>query len=291
MRNPSGRYSCRKRARLASLRADPAADQRRRGQTEAWVSIEVSGLVHQYGDLRALDGVSFRVEEGQVFGYLGPNGAGKSTTVRCLLGLQQPTAGTVRIADVDVARDPVAARARVGYVPELTALYEALTPVEHLMFVGRLRQMDDAIIERRGAALLDAFDLRDRANEPIRAFSKGMRQKVALALALVHAPPVLILDEPLSGLDVTSALTLREVVRGFASGGAAVLYSSHVLDVVERICDRAMILKGGRAVAEGTIDELRARTAGTTLAEVFRSVATERDPADRAAELLEALRT
>ena len=253
------------------------------------MTIEVTDLVHEYGDFRALDGVTFRVDPGEVFGYLGPNGAGKSTTVKVLLGLQRPTSGTVRIDGVDVAADPVAAREKVGYVPEVSALYEALTPTEHLQFCGRLRSMPESLIEARSSALLATFDLGERSDEPIRSFSKGMRQKVALALSLLHAPPVLILDEPLSGLDATSALTLREVIRGFASAGSAVLYSSHVLDVVERICDRAIILKEGKVVAHGAISELRAQTEGTSLSEVFRSVATERDPAERARELLDAL--
>lgn len=253
------------------------------------MTIEVKGLSHRYGDLVALDAVSFRVEAGEVFGYLGPNGAGKSTTVRILLGLQAPSAGTVAIAGIDALADPVGARERIGYLAEIVQLYEALTPEEHLQFVGRLRGLADDVIARRTAALLAAFDLAERAREPIRGFSKGMRQKVGLALALLHKPPVLVLDEPLSGLDATAALILKDVIRGLANQGAAVLYCSHVLDVVERLCDRAMILNKGRTVAVGSIEELRAQTQGTTLDEVFRSVATEIDPAERARELLAAL--
>ncbi|MBI4880783.1 MAG: ABC transporter ATP-binding protein [Planctomycetes bacterium] len=253
------------------------------------MAIEVAGLVHEYGDLRALDGVSFRVAEGEVFGCLGPNGAGKSTTVQILLGLLCPTAGRVLVAGIDVAEDPVAARAKIGYLPEVLCLYEALTPEEHVRFAGRLRGLEDAVIERRQRALFSAFDLAERAREPIRTLSKGMRQKVALALAFVHRPPVLLLDEPLAGLDATAALVLKDLIRGFAARGASILYCSHVLDVVERVCDRALILNRGRTAAAGTIEELRARTAGTTLEEVFRSLAAERDPTALAAEVLEVL--
>ncbi len=253
------------------------------------MTIEVENLAHSFGELRALDGVSFRAAAGEVFGLLGPNGAGKSTTVRALLGVLRPDSGTVRVAGIDVATDGVGARARIGYLPEVHSLYEALTPREHLSFVGRLRGLDDATIDRRGGAFLSAFEIEDRADEPIRTFSKGMRQKVALALAFIHQPKVLLLDEPLSGLDATAALLLKELVKGVAKAGTTVLYCSHVLDVVEKVCDRALILARGKPVAQGTIAELRERTRGTTLDEVFRSVATDVDPIARARELLEAL--
>jgi len=253
--------------------------------------IEVHELTHDYGDFRAVSGVSFRVEPGQVYGYLGPNGAGKSTTVKVLLGLLAPTSGSVTLAGVDVRKDPVGARAKSGYVPEVASLYEALTAVEHLKLVGRLRGLDEGVIDRRSEALLDTFDLTARAGEPIRSYSKGMRQKVALALAFLHRPDVLVMDEPLSGLDASAALILKRMVRGMADAGSAVLYCSHVLDVVERLCDRALILNKGQVVAEGSIDELRQKTEGTTLDEVFRSVATDVDPEARANALLEVLQS
>ena len=253
------------------------------------MTIEVEGLVQEYGDLRVLDGVSFRVERGEVFGYLGPNGAGKSTTVKVLLGLLEPSAGRVRVAGVDLAHDPLGAKEKIGFLPEVLSLYEALTPEEHLSFVARLRGLPEDVIERRSRALFEAFGLAERSRQPIRTFSKGMRQKVALSLAFIHRPEVLILDEPLAGLDATAALILKDLIRGFAKRGTSVLYCSHVLDVVERVCDRALILNRGKTVAEGTIAELRERTANTSLDEVFRSVATETDPALLASDLLEAL--
>jgi len=253
------------------------------------MTIRAHGLIHDFGELRALDGVDLEVGAGEVFGLLGPNGAGKSTTVKILLGLLKPKAGSVLVAGVDLATDPLTVRERIGYLPEIISLYEALTPEEHLQFVARLRGLEDAVIERRSRALFEAFSLTERAREPIRNFSKGMRQKVALALAFIHRPPVLILDEPLAGLDATAALILKDLIRGFAERGTAVLYCSHVLDVVERVCDRAMILNRGKTVAQGTISELRRQTANTTLDEVFRSVATETDPALLARGLLEAL--
>lgn len=251
--------------------------------------IEVESLRREFPPVIALDGVSFRVGAGEVFGYLGPNGAGKSTTVKVLLGLLAPTSGRAVVDGVDVSADPVTVRERIGYLPEVLALYDALTPREHLRFVGRMRKLDEATIERRGSALLETFGLIERRDQPIRTFSKGMRQKVALSLAFLHRPRVLILDEPLAGLDATSALLLKDLIRGFAARGAAVLYCSHVLDVVEKVCDRALILNRGREVASGTIAELRERTKGTSLDEVFRRVAVERDPEVLARQLLEAL--
>jgi len=253
------------------------------------VTVEVEGLTHDYGDLRALDGVSFEIAKGEVFGVLGPNGAGKSTAVRILLGLMKPVAGRARVAGIDVQQDPVGARERLGYVPEFVTLYEGLTASEHLWFVGRLRRLGDDVIRRRVTTLLDGFDLTAFADEPIRSFSKGMRQKVALSLAFLHRPDVLILDEPLAGLDAGASLLLKELIRGFAQRGTAVLYCSHVLDVVEKVCERALILDKGKMRAMGTLNELRASTRGTTLEEVFRSVASVEDPTIRAARLLRGL--
>lgn len=251
------------------------------------MTIEIRGITHRYGETLALEDVNLDVAAGEVVGYLGPNGAGKSTTVKLLLGLMAPTTGTIRVAGIDIARDPIEVRRRVGYLPEIASLFEGLTPLEHALFSGRIRGLDDATIERRTHATLAAFDLTDRMHDPIRGFSKGMRQKVSILLATLHAPQVLLLDEPLSGLDAGAARILKELVRGFAHRGAAVLYCSHVLDVVERVCDRAAILDHGRIVALGTIEELRSRTSETTLEAVFQSVVESiGDPAERASSIL-----
>ncbi len=251
------------------------------------MTIEVEGLSHRYGDFQALDDVTFQVASGEVLGYLGPNGAGKSTTVQTLLGLLDPMKGSVRVAGIDVRMDPVEVRRRVGYLPEIASLYEGLTPLEHALFVGRLRSIPDETIERRMRAIFRAFELEDRLEGAIRGFSKGMRQKTSIALALLHDPKVLLFDEPLSGLDAASAQLLKELIRGLAKRGAAVLYSSHVLDVVERVCDRAVILDHGKIVAQGTIAELRAKSRETTLEAVFQSVVDpEGDPAARASRII-----
>lgn len=252
------------------------------------MTVEVRGLRHRFGPNEVLHGVTFMVPRGSVFGLLGPNGAGKSTTVRILLGLLRPAEGEVRVAGVDPVRDGVAVRARVGYVPERQALYETLTPREHLAFAARVRGLEDAVRRRRSDALLRTLGLADRAEETIRSFSKGMRQKVQIALALLHRPEVLVLDEPLSGLDAPSAILFKEIVRGWAERGGSVLYGSHVLDVVEKVCDRAVVLDEGRVVAEGSIEELRRFARGTSLEDVFRSVV-DRDPEAEARALVEAL--
>jgi ABC-2 type transport system ATP-binding protein len=251
------------------------------------VTIEVRGLEHRYGDLVAVADVSFRVAAGEVLGLLGPNGAGKSTTVRALLGLLEPSGGAIHIAAIDARRHPERVREVVGYAPEVPSLYDALSPQEHAALVGRLRGLDEAAIERRAAALFELFDLEGRASEPVRGFSKGMRQKVSLSLALLHAPRVLLLDEPLSGLDAGAARIVKELVRGLAGRGTAILYCSHVLDVVERVCDRAIVLDSGRVIAEGAIDELMERGGDSTLESVFqRLVDPGGDPASQAAAAL-----
>jgi ABC-2 type transport system ATP-binding protein len=255
------------------------------------MSLRVSALAHRYGAEPALRGVSFEVKKGEVLGYLGPNGAGKSTTIKCLLGLIRADEGEIRVAGIDVRQDAVEVRRRVGYLPEIAALYEGLTPVEHARFIGRLRGLADDAIEKRLDALLGAFELTERRHDPVREFSKGMRQKVGLSLALLHGPDVLLLDEPLSGLDATAARIVKELVRGYAASGGAVLYCSHVLDVVERVCDRVVILDRGAIVAEGSVDELMRREGDRTLDSVFQRVVDRgRDPVEIARNVVAELR-
>lgn len=255
------------------------------------MSIHVASLSHSYAGNPALRDVSFDVKPGEVLGYLGPNGAGKSTTIKCLLGLIEADAGEIAIGGIDVRIDPVEVRRRVGYLPEIAALYEGLSPQEHARFVGRLRGLDEAVIDRRLNVLLAAFDLTDRLEVPAREFSKGMRQKLGLALALLHGPDVLLLDEPLSGLDATAARVVKELVRGYAKSGGAVLYCSHVLDVVERVCDRVIILDKGIVVAQGGVDELMKRGSDATLDQVFQRVVERgRDPTTIATEVIQELR-
>jgi ABC-2 type transport system ATP-binding protein len=234
--------------------------------------IEVQTLVKDYGQLRALDGVSFAVPAGRICGYLGPNGAGKSTTVRILCGLLPPTAGAARVAGFDVERDPFEVKRRVGYVPESGALYGALTPREHLILTCELFGVDPADLHDRVARQLELLDLAEQSDRRIDTLSKGMRQKVLIAAALVHDPEVLLMDEPLNGLDVHSVRAVKDLLREQASRGRAVLYCSHLLDVVERLCDQVVIIERGRILVDTATHELLERFPQATLEDVFHSL-------------------
>jgi ABC-2 type transport system ATP-binding protein len=256
---------------------------------ESGAAIEVRGLTKRYGSRAVLDGVDFRVAPGEILGYIGPNGAGKSTTVRVLLGLLPDFEGSATVVGLDPRLDALKLKRSVGYVAENALLYESLTVAEHLLFVGRMHELDEPTIERRASACLEALELLDRLDTRIASLSKGMRQKVLLTAALLHAPPVLLLDEPMSGLDVHSQILVKEIVRQLALSGRAVLFSSHVMDVVERLCTRVAILKDGRIAAYGTFEELAASQAHGTLEGVFASVTGVRDAQARAAAVVEAL--
>jgi len=249
--------------------------------------VDLQGVTRRFGDVLAVDDLSLTVEPGEVFGLLGPNGAGKTTTVRMLCGLLPPTGGILRIAGVDVAADPLAARRRIGFVPDGAPLYPNLSPRQHLLLVGRLHGLEEGPLAAEAERLLGCLGLTERIDDPVGEFSRGMRQKSALACALVHRPDLLVLDEPLSGLDAPTAAVFKEVLRAWGDDGGAVLYTSHLLDVVERVCDRMAVLERGRLAGVGTLDELRA-TAGQdgTLEQVFGALAHSEDPAAQARRLL-----
>ena len=220
--------------------------------------IEVSHYSKRYGTHLAVSDLSFTVRPGAVFGLLGSNGAGKTTTIRALVGLTRPTSGTVRVQGFDVWREPVRAKAAFGYIPDRPYLYGKLTARELLRFVGDLYHMPNAALEID--RWLEFFRLTDFGNELLETYSHGMRQKVAIVAALLPDPPVLIVDEPMVGLDPHAARQVRELFRGHADRGRTVLLTTHSLPLAEAVCDRLVVLDRGRVLGEGTLDDLRAQT-------------------------------
>jgi ABC-2 type transport system ATP-binding protein len=220
--------------------------------------IEVQGLRKTYGELVAVDGVSFAVRAGEVFGLLGPNGAGKTTTIGCLSGLLAPDGGRVRIMGHDVGREGVAARKRLGLVPQEIALYEELSARENLAYWGGVYGLRGAELRRRIQEALELIGLEDRARDPVRSFSGGMKRRLNFACGILHRPAVLLLDEPAVGVDPQSRVRLLELVREQARGGVCVLYTTHYMEEAEALCDRLGVLDRGKLVAQGTLEELRA---------------------------------
>lgn len=244
-------------------------------------------VAKSFGGRLALEDLSLEIHAGEVLGLLGPNGAGKTTSLRVLCGLERADRGRVAIAGKDVHQSPLEARRNLGYVPDGAPLYSSLTPVEHLELVGRLHGLEAPRIAAESERLLTGLELCERRNDPIGAFSRGMRQKVAIACALLPHPPLLVLDEPLTGLDVSTAMVIKALMRGWADRGGAVLVTSHLLEVVERVCDRMAILARGRLLACGSFEELRSRAGGgSSLDEVFRSLTQAEDPALVAGRIL-----
>ena len=242
-----------------------------------------------YGDFTALQGLDLDARPGEILALLGPNGAGKSSTVRCIVGLQRPTAGSITIGDVDALAEPARARRLCGYVPELPRLHDALTARETLLLKGRLVSLDDGTIQRRSERMLAGFGIGDRIDEPMASFSKGMQQKVALCAALLPEPRFLCLDEPLSGLDVETTFTVKEILREFAERGGTVLYCSHMLDVVQTVAHRVAVLHKGALLACGAVDELRQQAGSRSdadLGSVYRLLTQAADPSAAAKAIL-----
>ena len=234
--------------------------------------LSATTIVKRYGNYTAVDGLSLFARSGEVLGYLGRNGAGKTTTIRVLTGMLKPDSGTAIIDGIDVAKDPLAVKRIIGYVPESGALYDWLSANEYLHLIGRLHALPEDTLGLRVKEMLAAFGLEEKANDRMDGYSKGMRKKVAIAAALVHDPKVIFLDEPLDGLDANSAILLKALVRGLARAGKTVFYCSHMLDVVERVCDRVIVIDQGRVIAQGTVDELRSASSQSSLEGIFREL-------------------
>jgi ABC-2 type transport system ATP-binding protein len=233
--------------------------------------IATKGLTKRYGDLVAVNQIDLQVRPGEIFGFLGPNGAGKTTTIKLLVGMLQPTAGEIRIGGIDLLSDPVAAKAIIGYIPDRPYLYDKLTAMEFLRFVGGLYAVPADEIERFGAELLNLFELHDWADQLVENYSHGMKQRLIMCAAFLHRPKVLIVDEPMVGLDPKGARMVKRLFRGYADNGHTVFMSTHTLEVAEEVCDRIAIIHLGRIIAEGTIAELRqmSREQGDRLESIF----------------------
>jgi ABC-2 type transport system ATP-binding protein len=219
--------------------------------------IELSGLTKRYGSFTAVDSLDLTVPRGELFGFLGPNGAGKTTTLRMLAGILRPTGGTVKIAGLDVWGDPVAAKSKLGFIPDRPFIYEKLTGVEFIRFVAGLYGQHGEVVERRGRELLALFDLEEWRDELVESYSHGMRQKLIIASAFVHRPEVIVVDEPHVGLDPKSIKILRDLFKEYTRRGHTIMMSTHTLEVAERLCDRIAIIQGGKIRAQGTMDEIR----------------------------------
>jgi ABC-2 type transport system ATP-binding protein len=232
-------------------------------------AIETKGLRKTFGDLEAVCGIDLAVPRGSFYGFLGPNGAGKSTTIKCLTGLLRPTSGEFRILDLDPLTDPVAVKRKVGVVPEDLALFDRLSGAETLSFVGQVHGLDAASLRDRSAELLSLMDLTQAAGDLVADYSHGMRKKIALAAALLPAPRVLFLDEPFEGIDAVASRQIKNLLSQYVRGGGTVFLTSHILEIVERLCDYIGVIHKGRLVAQGPIAELHGGIAGRSLEEVF----------------------
>lgn len=239
--------------------------------------IETHGLCKRYGSFDAVQDLDLRVAPGQVYGFLGPNGAGKTTTIKMLTGLLRPTSGSIQLAGVDLAVEPLKAKALTGYVPDRPELFPYLSARETLRLSAGLFSLEPAEAARRGDGLLDAFALLPWADEPVSGFSHGMKQKLALCCALLPKPQVLILDEPMVGLDPQGGRQVKDLLRRLADRGLTVFLSIHTLEVAEKLCDRLGILLQGKLVAEGSLDEVRAKVGaqGQDLEEAFLRITGE----------------
>jgi ABC-2 type transport system ATP-binding protein len=249
--------------------------------------LEARHLVKRFFGTAVVNDVSFEVRAGEVVGYLGPNGSGKSTTAKMLTGLLGTSSGAVLFDGQNIAQDPVGFRRRFGYVPEEPNLYTFQSAVEYLELVGRLRELPSALLTRKIGALLELFGLSHAASQEIGSYSKGMKQKVMIIAALLHDPDVLILDEPDSGLDVTATLVLRQLAIALARRGKAVLYSSHVLELVEKACDRVIVIHRGHVVANDTVEALQRLVSRSSLEEVFSQLVLRVDLERTAADIVD----
>ena len=234
--------------------------------------IQLQDLKKQYNGTYVLKGINLAFPAGQIIGYIGPNGAGKSTTIKILTGIISEFEGSATVLGMDVRKNPLDIKQRIGYIPEQAALYEVLTPNEYLNFVGKLYQLDETTIYKKGMDLLKLFELDDKADMRMNNFSKGMKQKVLLISGLIHNPEIIFLDEPLSGLDANAVILVKEILAQLKQAGKTIFYSSHIMDVVEKISDRIIIISKGEVIADGDFESLKSDARKGSLENIFTAL-------------------
>ncbi|HTE28667.1 ABC transporter ATP-binding protein [Flavitalea sp.] len=252
--------------------------------------IQLQQVRKQYSGTYVLQGIDLSFDKGQIVGYIGPNGAGKSTTIKILTGIISDFEGNAMVLGLDVRKDPMIIKQQIGYIPENAALYDVLTPVEYLDFVGKLYQMDAVNTRKKALDLLRLFDLADKHDMRMNSFSKGMRQKVLLISGLIHNPEIIFLDEPLSGLDANAVILVKEILSQLKHSGKTIFYSSHIMDVVEKISDRIIIINKGAVIADGTFDELKKAGAEGSLENIFTALTGDQQHLSTAGEFVDIMK-
>lgn len=254
-------------------------------------AVEFHQVSFSYDRIEVLHQVSFALRHGEIVGLLGPNGAGKSTTIKLITGILVPSSGAIAVAGLPLPEKAIDVKQIIGYVPETAVLFESLTGQEFLELSGRLHNVPEQTLQARIRDILETFGLTSDRSSRLDAYSKGMRQKILIAAALLHNPAIILLDEPLSGLDVNAAILIKDLLAALAAAGKTILYSSHVLDVVERICDRVLIIHQGALIADGSSDSLKASTREATLEDVFRNLTHSANVDSGVSRIVEALRS
>jgi ABC-2 type transport system ATP-binding protein len=248
--------------------------------------ITLTDIHKYYGSKHVLQGINLKINPGQIIGYIGPNGAGKSTTVKILCGLISEFDGTVIVDGFNIKQDALQVKKIIGYVPELAEMYEVLTPREFLFFTGSLYGLNKEVIEKRATGMLSAFGMLSNLNQRMDTFSKGMKQKVLLVSGILHDPKIIILDEPLSGLDANSVIIVKELISRLAREGKTIFYSSHIMDIVEKVSDRIILISQGKVLADGTIEDLRHHQGNASLEKIFSQLTSTESPSQQADQLM-----
>ncbi len=235
-------------------------------------AISIQDLYMSYGSKQVLNGISLEIPRGQIIGYIGPNGAGKSTTVKILLGLLANYKGTVKVMGEDISSGSIEYKKKIGYVPETAEIYDNLTAQEYLTFLGEMYDMGYDEVNEKAKKLMELFGIAEVYESRISSYSKGMKQKVLIIASLIHNPDVLFLDEPLSGLDANSVMIFKEIMSSLVKLGKTIFYSSHIMEVVEKISDRIILINSGNVVADGTFDQLKVQSKEGSLEEIFNQL-------------------